>query len=93
MKKIVLAIFTIIASTISYGQNVTVRTEKKDYKIFEIITLVYEVNSKVDSTDHIKGKNFKILNAPTNYRTVSTINGETTLTYTLTYKIKAQKLG
>jgi len=93
MKIKLIAILSIIASAAGYGQNVKVRTEKMDYKFFETITVVYEVNSMVDSIEHIKGKNFKILETPTNYRTVSTINGNTTLTYTLNYKIKATKIG
>ena len=43
MKKTILILLTIIASTITNGQNVIIKTEKNDYKIDETIKLVFEV--------------------------------------------------
>lgn len=84
---------TIIASTITYGQNVTVKTEKKIYKIDETIALVFEVNAKVDSSDRLKGTNFKILNGPSTSQSESTLNGQSNISYSLKYEIKAENSG
>lgn len=64
MKTMLFIFSTLIVSTVCYGQNVTARTQKKDYKIDETITIVFEVNAMVDSTDRIKGTNFKIISGP-----------------------------
>jgi hypothetical protein len=91
--KILLILSTIIVYTVSYGQHVSVKTEKKNYKIDETITLIFEVNSNVDSSGLIKGTNFKILKGPRKNQSVSTINGQTNISYSLTYEIQAEKPG
>jgi len=93
MKKTILILLTILASTITNGQNVIVKTEKNDYKIDETIKLVFEVNAKVDSTAQIKGTNFKVINVPRKNKSTSTVNGQTTLSYSLTYEIQAVNPG
>ena len=93
MNKTILILLTIIASTITNGQNVIVKTEKYDYKIDETIKLVFEVNAKVDSTSQIKGTNFKVINGPRKNQSTSTVNGQTTLLYSLTYEIQAENPG
>ena len=92
MNKTILILLTIIASTITNGQNVIVKTEKYDYKIDETIKLVFEVNAKVDSTSQIKGANFKVINGPRKNQSTSIVNGQTTLLYSLTYEIQAENL-
>ncbi len=93
MNKTILILLTIIASTITNGQNVIVKTEKYDYKIDETIKLVFEVNAKVDSTSQIKGANFKVINGPRKNQSTSIVNGQTTLLYSLTYEIQAENPG
>lgn len=79
----------IAISTTTYGQNVTIKTAKNEYKIDETITLIYEIKAKVDSVGKLKGENFEIINNPKKSQSVSVIDGQTSLTYNLTYKIKA----
>ena len=93
MNRILQILITIAVSTTVYGQNVSVKTEKTEYKIEETITLVYEVKAKVDSVSKLTVGNFKIINGPRTSQSVSTINGQTTLTYNLTYEIKANASG
>jgi len=93
MNRIFQLLITFVASTNVYGQSVSVETEKAGYKIEEIITIVFVVKSKVDSVSKLTLGNYKIINGPIKSQSVSTINGETTLIYNLTYEIKANNPG
>ena len=93
MNKTIFILLIIIASTVTNGQNVIVKTEKNGYKIDETIKIVFELNAKVDSTAQIKETNFKVINGPRKNQSTSTVNGQTTLSYSLTYEIQAQNPG
>lgn len=88
MKSLMSAVM-ILVSTLFYGQEVVVKTEKSEYKIDETITLVYEVKAKVDSESKLNGKNFTLIDGPKNRQYTTTRGGETTITFTATYRIKA----
>ncbi len=89
MKKTVKTILLLLISVITYGQEITVKTDKPEYKIDEIIYLEYEIKAQVDSVDILSEANFKIIHAPGTSTSTSTINDKTTYRYTLKYELKA----
>lgn len=89
MKYLMSAVFILFTSTIFFGQEITVTTDKTEYKIDEPITLIYEVDGKVDSQSGLTGTNFKRIDGPKNKQTSSTTSGKTTATFTASYKLKA----
>ena len=93
MKSHLSAAILLFISTSFYAQDVTLKTEKREYKIDEAITLVFEVKAKVDSEGALSGTNFTILDGPKKRQFTATKDGVTTQTYTSTYKIKGNSPG
>jgi len=93
MNRIFHLLIAFVASTTVSGQNVSVKTDKADYKMEETIDLVFEVHAKVDSVGKLAVGNYRIINGPRKSQSFSTINGETTLIYILTFEIKANYPG
>ncbi len=83
----------LLVTTIFYGQEVILKTAKKQYKIDETITLVFEVNAKVDSETTLTGTNFTLVDGPKKRLATTTKDGETSTTFTSTYNIKANSPG
>lgn len=79
--------------SVANAQEVTVKTDKAEYKMGERIYLEYEVKAKVDSTGKLPLMNFTIANGPNTSSSISIINGQTTYTYRLNYVINAQQTG
>ena len=93
MKSLMSAALILLFSTAIYAQEVSIKTEKKEYKIDEIITLVYEVKVKVDSQTPLSGSNFTLVDGPKNRQSTTTRDSETTITFTTTYRVKANSPG
>ena len=93
MKVLMSAAFMFIASTAIYAQDVTLKTEKKEYKIDENITLVFEVKATVDSETTLNGTNFTLIDGPKKRLATTTKDGQTSTTFTSTYTIKANSPG
>lgn len=93
MKSLMSAALLLIFSTAFYAQEVSIKTEKKEYKIDEIITLIYEVKAKVDSQTALNGTNFTLVDGPKNRQSTTNKGTETTITFTSTYRVKANAPG
>ena len=93
MKLIMNAALFFFAATAIYAQDVTLKTEKKEYKIDETITLVFEIKAKVDSEGSLSGTNFTVIDGPKKRQSTATKDGKTIMTYTSTYRIKANSPG
>jgi len=93
MNRIFHLLIALVSSITIYGQNVSIKTEKAEYKIEETIILVFEVKAKVDSVSKLAVGNYRIINGPSKSQSVSTINEETTFIYNLIYEIKANSTG
>ena len=76
MKVLMSAAFMFIASTAIYAQDVTLKTEKKEYKIDENITLVFEVKATVDSETTLNGTNFTLIDGPKKRLATTTKDGK-----------------
>lgn len=93
MKSLMTGALMLFFSNVFYGQEVLVKTEKSVYKIDEPITLVYEVKAKVDSQGMLNGTNFTLIDGPKNKQSTSTRGDVTSITFTATYRIKANSPG
>jgi hypothetical protein len=80
MLRISLSLFVLFSSVFSFGQNVDVTLDRRDYKIEEIITVVYEIKDIVDSESELSGANFTIISGPYKSNSISSVNGETEYT-------------
>ncbi len=89
MKSIMSAALIFFICTAVYAQDVTFRTEKKQYKIDEAITLIFEVKATVDSETPLKGTNFTLIDGPRKRLATTTNDGQTSTTFTSIYTIKA----
>ncbi len=93
MKSLMSAALILLVSTLFYGQDVILKTEKKHYKIDETITLVFEIKAKVDSESTLNGANFTLIDGPKKRQSTTTKDGQTSTTFTATYRIKANSPG
>lgn len=93
MKSLMSAALILLFSIAIYAQEVVVKAEKSEYKIDEIITLVYEVKAKVDSQTPLSGTNFTLVDGPKNRQSTTTRDSETSITFTSTYRIKTNTAG
>jgi hypothetical protein len=89
MKIILISALLLQLTMFAYGQELLVKTEKTTYKIDETITVVFEINAKVDSVGQFFENNFRILNKPSQSSQSSTVNGETSYFFSVTYELKA----
>ncbi len=55
--------------------------------------MVFEIKAKVDSVGPFLESNFRILNQPRNSSHSSTVNGESTYSYSITYELRAMAPG
>lgn len=78
---------------LSYGQIISIKTDKEEYKIDEQIEVSFEIDSKADSIVLPLFEDFIIDSGPNKRSSLSTINGETTGTYAWAYKIRPKKSG
>lgn len=93
MKSLMSAVLILLMSNSFYGQEVTFKTEKKDFKSDEIINVIFEVKSSVDSETALTGENFTVLSGPKKRLQTSTKDGQTSSVFTSTYYIKANSPG
>ena len=93
MKSLMSAGLMLLISTTFYGQDVSLKAEKKNYKIDETIILIFEIKAKVDSESTLSGTNFTLIDGPKKRLSTTSKAGETSTIFTSTYRIKANSPG
>ncbi len=88
MKTLTLTILLIFSSFSIFGQEAKVTTDKKKYKLDEIIEVTFELNAKSDSMDLPEFNGFEIIGGPTESSSVTIEDGEMIVRESRTYKLQ-----
>lgn len=76
-----------------YGQKIELETNKDSYKSDELIELTIKINQNIDSVKLNFDDNFKIVSVPNTSQSTSITNGETKISRSWIYHLRAYNSG
>ena len=76
-----------------YGQNISIETDKKEYKFDEKIRVTFKIDTKIDSVELPEFKGLKIVSGPSSSSSMVAKYGVIERTKTWTYTLRPIKSG
>lgn len=68
-------------------KKLPLKSKKKEYKIDETISLIYEVDASIDSVGKLENGDFEVVMGPSKTSSFSMLNNVPSYTFTLKYRI------